>query len=75
MAEIQIKIILDASHAGQTDAFCRSLTEMGMRVESSLPEIGVIFGAVDADLLPKMQKMAGVVEAVAEGQLRAFKPD
>jgi hypothetical protein len=72
MAEIQIKIILDAAHAGQTEAYCRSLSEMGFRVEETFPEIGVIFGAGSAALLPRMRGLSGVAEAVAEGSLRAL---
>lgn len=73
MAEIQIKVILDAAHIGQTDQMCRSLAAMGMTVDSSYPDIGVIFGAVDSALLPQMQAMEGVTEAVAEGVMTAVK--
>jgi hypothetical protein len=73
MAEIQIKVILDAAHIGKTDQMCRSLADMGMTVERSFPEIGVIFGAGDPALLPKMQAMDGVTEAVAEGRMKALK--
>jgi hypothetical protein len=73
MAEIQIKVILDAAHIGQTDQMCRSLVAMGMSVESSFPEIGVIFGAGDPALLPQMNAMDGVAEAVAEGTMTALK--
>jgi hypothetical protein len=75
MAEIQIKIILDAAHIGQTEAYCRSLSEMGLRVEETFPEIGVIFGAGSATLLPRMRDLSGVAEAVAEGKLRAVEED
>lgn len=73
--DIQFKVILDASHVTQTDAFCRSLTDMGLTVETSMPEIGVIFASGRAELLPRMQAMEGVIEAVAEGRMRALKPD
>jgi hypothetical protein len=73
MTEIQIKVILDAAHIGQTDQMCKTLAAMGLSVESSFPEIGVIFGAGDPALLPRMRAMAGVTEAVAEGVMRAVK--
>ncbi len=73
MTEIQIKVILDAAHIGQTDAMCRALADLGMTVESSFPDIGVIFGAGDPALLPQMQAMDGVTEAVAEGVMSALK--
>ena len=73
MAEIQIKIILGAADIGQTDQMCRALASMGMTVESTFPEIGVIFGAGDPALLPRMQAMEGVTEAVAEGTMQALK--
>lgn len=69
MAEIQIKVILDAAHIAQTDQFCRSFAEMGLSVESSFPDIGVIFGAGDPALLGQMNAMDGVAEAVVEGTL------
>jgi hypothetical protein len=73
MAEIQIKVILDAAHIGNTDQMCRTLAAMGLSVESTFPEIGVIFGAGDPALLPRMQAIDGVTEAVAEGVMRAVK--
>lgn len=73
MAEIQIKVILDPAHIGQTDQMCRSLAAMGMSVESSFPDIGVIFGAGDPALLPQMNAMDGVAEAVAEGVMTTLK--
>ncbi len=73
MGQIQIKVILDAAHIGQTDQMCRTLAAMGMAVESSFPEIGVIFGAGDQTLLPQMQAMDGVIDAVAEGAMQALK--
>jgi hypothetical protein len=75
MPDIQIKIILDPDHIAQTEAYCRSLAEMGLRVEQTFPEIGVIFGAGSATLLPRMRGLSGVAEAVAEGQLRAVDED
>jgi hypothetical protein len=42
-------------------------------VESSFPDIGVIFGAGDPALLPQMRAMDGVTEAVAEGVMSALK--
>jgi hypothetical protein len=75
MTDLQIKIVLDDAHAGQTDVFCRSLTAMGFRIDTTLPEIGVIFGAGSAELLTRMKSLHGVAEAVAEGQLRALKGD
>ncbi len=73
MTEIQIKVILDAAHIGQTDQMCLSLAAMGMSVETSFPEIGVIFGTGDPALLPRMQAMPGVTEAVAEGVMQTLK--
>jgi hypothetical protein len=72
MAEIQIKVVLDAAHIGQTDQMCDRLVAMGMSVESSFPEIGVIFGAGDDGLLLRMKTIDGVAEAVAEGKMRAL---
>ncbi|MGL5009037.1 MAG: hypothetical protein ACRC6I_04095 [Paracoccaceae bacterium] len=73
MSEIQIKVVLDAAHIGKTDQYCRSLAEMGLSIDSSFPEIGVIFGAGDPALLVQMNAMEGVAEAVAEGTLSTLK--
>jgi hypothetical protein len=75
MTPIHIKVILDAAHSDRTDQFCQSLTALGMTVEQTVPEIGVIFGSADPALLPRMQAMDGVIEAVAEGTMRAIRRD
>lgn len=73
MSEIQIKVVLDAAHIGETDQYCQSLAAMGLSIDSSFPEIGVIFGAGDPALLVQMNAMDGVAEAVAEGTLSTLK--
>jgi hypothetical protein len=73
MADIQIKVILDAAHIGNTDQICRSLAAMGMTVEQRFPDIGVIFGAGNPALLARMRAIDGVTEAVAEGTIQAVK--
>jgi hypothetical protein len=69
MNDLQIKVVLDAAHIGKTDQYCRTFAALGLTVESSFPEIGVIFGAGDAALLARMNAMEGVQEAVIEGNM------
>ncbi|MGL4235502.1 hypothetical protein [Tabrizicola sp.] len=75
MSDIQIKVILDAAHQDEIEAYCRSLTEMGLRVDVAIPEIGVIFGTGSPALLQRMQAVTGVAEAVVEGKVRAIETD
>ncbi|MCU0803341.1 MAG: hypothetical protein MUD11_16555 [Rhodobacteraceae bacterium] len=72
MSEVQIKIILDAAHIAETAQYCQSFAAMGLSIDSSFPEIGVIFGAGDPALLVQMNAMDGVAEAVVEGQLHGL---
>ncbi len=67
MARIAIKVIVAATH--RTDAVGTSLTRMGMTVETTLPEIGVIFGHGEESLLPRLSAADGVDRAVAEGRI------
>jgi hypothetical protein len=48
---------------------------MGMVIETAMPEIGVIFGSGDAQLLPKMQAVEGVTEAVAERRMKTSQDE
>jgi hypothetical protein len=75
MATIAIKVTVDAAHLGRTDQMCQTLSQMGMVIETAMPEIGVIFGSGDAQLLPKMQAVEGVTEAVAERTMRTSQND
>jgi hypothetical protein len=73
MDDIAIKVVLKAAHIGETDQYCRSLAAMGLRVDSSFPDIGVIFGAGSLALIDQMNAMDGVQEAVAEAQMRGLQ--
>jgi hypothetical protein len=72
MDKVAIKVVLDAAHIGETDHYCRRFSALGLAVESSFPEIGVIFGAGSAALLDQMNAMDGVEEAVIEAALRGL---
>jgi hypothetical protein len=72
MAEIQIKIVLDAAHIGRTDSVCQSLSTLGMKVETTYPEIGVIFGSAEESLLSAFTAAEGVEQAVPEGTMIAL---
>jgi hypothetical protein len=72
MNDLAIKVVLDPAHIGETDQYCRALSALGLTVESSFPEIGVIFGAGSAALLDQMNAMEGVAEAVVEGEMRGL---
>lgn len=72
MDNVAIKVVLQASHIGETDQYCRTFAALGLTVESSFPEIGVIFGAGKAALLEQMNAMDGVAEAVVEGRMRGL---
>jgi hypothetical protein len=74
MAKIAIKVILDSAHMGQTEAFCASLSELGLKVETAMPEIGVIFGLAEESLLPKLAAAEGVERATAEGAVELPPP-
>jgi hypothetical protein len=72
MDNVAIKVVLQASHIGETDQYCRKLATLGLTVESSFPEIGVIFGAGKAALLDQMKAMEGVQEAVVESEMKGL---
>jgi hypothetical protein len=72
MDKVAIKVVLDAAHIGETDQYCRTFSALGLTVESSFPEIGVIFGAGSAALLDQMNAMDGVEEAVIEAALKGL---
>jgi hypothetical protein len=69
MAKISVKVIVDNAHMGQTKALCASLTRMGMTVETTMPEIGVIFGSAEESLLPKLSSAKGVERATVESAI------
>jgi hypothetical protein len=75
MSTIAIKVTVDADHIGMTDQMCQSLTQLGMVVESTFPEIGVIFGSADEALIPKMKEIEGVTEAVPERTMGVLPHD
>lgn len=68
MGWISIKVIVDEAHQGQTEAVCAALRSLGMRVETAMPEIGVIFGAAEESLLPRVAMAEGVLSAAPEGR-------
>ena len=70
MAWISIKVVVDAAHVAQTEAVCAELQSLGMRVETTMPEIGVIFGAAEESLLPAVSRAEGVLAADREGEMR-----
>ncbi|WP_414833316.1 hypothetical protein [Afifella sp. YEN Y35] len=60
MADIALKVVVDEAHIGKTDVVSRSAVKVGMRVESIVPEIGVIYGSGDETLLASLAKVEGV---------------
>ncbi len=75
MAEIQIKVTVDVAHMGQMLRLSRSLTRIGVKVETTLPEIGVIFGSADESLLSKVSAARGVLTVAPEVIFHAPAPD
>lgn len=75
MGWVSVKVVLDSRHAGETESLCRSLTDIGMTVETTMPEIGVIFGTVEESLLPKVAGTEGVLSAAPERTFRLPPPD
>ncbi len=67
MADIAIKVIIRADQMGQTEVLCKRLSDIGLHVDTTMPEIGVIFGHGDAGILADVAKAEGVISAEAEG--------
>ncbi len=75
MAEIQIKVTVDEAHLGRTLRLSRSLARIGMKVETTMPEIGVIFGSAEESLLPKVSATRGVLTVAPEAAYHVPPPD
>ncbi|WP_417524534.1 hypothetical protein [Marinovum sp.] len=66
MSDVTLKIVLDDAHRDKPDEVCRALTAAGLRIENSIPAIGVIFGTADSENLERLKATEGVLEAEPE---------
>jgi hypothetical protein len=75
MTEIQIKVTVDEAYMGSMLRLRRSLTRIGMKVETTMPEIGVIFGSAEESLLPRVSAARGVLTVAAEATYHVAPPE
>ena len=68
MSDVTLRIVLDDAHRDKSDARCRALEAAGLRIEDSIPAIGVIFGTADSENLARVKQTRGVLEAEPEAQ-------
>lgn len=66
MAEISIKVVIDDAHLDQTETLSHRCEELGLHVQTVIPEIGTIFGTADESLLDKLCNLEGVENATTE---------
>lgn len=70
MTTISLKVIVEEAYIDEADNVVRRIEELGVHVESRMPEIGVVFGSGDDSLLPKLREVEGVREAEPEATYR-----
>jgi hypothetical protein len=70
MARINMTVVLDEAHLGQTDTIRLSLEAMGLRVSHVLAEVGVITGTGDEALLGRVRALDGIEEARPENSVQ-----
>ena len=66
MPEIEIAVTVDDEHLPETQTIGDQLRALGVHHVKVMPEIGTIFGSLDAQLLPRVKEIAGVQDVREE---------
>lgn len=75
MPKISVSIAVDDAYADQILTVVERLQAMGMEVEQTLPNIGVISGSIDADRVNRLYQVAGVQHIESAQNYQLPSPD
>jgi hypothetical protein len=70
MDKMKLTVTVDDAHVDQTQKVAESLTKAGFTVESTMPEVGAIFGSATADTAASLGGVEGVLEVRESGTVQ-----
>jgi hypothetical protein len=74
MSKIDLVVTIREGHWATTDDVARQLTEQGMTVTASIPDIGIVFGRADEAALSALAQIGGVQSVEPETELGPYAP-
>jgi hypothetical protein len=72
MSKIRLSLSVDAGE--QLEKVARAAKKIGMNIESSLSDLGVLTGSIEANKLDKLHKIEGVTSIEPERQVGVPPP-
>ena len=61
MTKLELSIVVDDAHLGQTEAIARSIGARGLRIDRVVPEAGAIFATGETSDIDAVRRMEGVL--------------
>jgi hypothetical protein len=75
MSPITVSIAVDEAHQAQIVEVAAALQAQGLKVEQTMPTIGVITGTVDSSQINGLSQVAGVIAVEQEQGVQLPPPE
>lgn len=70
MPKVAMKVVVDDAHLESVGDLEKKLRDLGVEVEDVIPEIGVVFGSAEDEVVEKVRNLKGVARAEKEHTYR-----
>ena len=74
MGKVRLSLSVGDEHTKDLARIAKALKKAGMKVEQQLASLGVITGEIDADKLPALGRIPGVMHVEEERQVGIAPP-
>ena len=75
MSDQDVNVSVADEHLGQFDAAVRRMEQAGLKVQHTMPAIGVVSGSIDADRIPSLEQLPEVSSVERSREIRIPPPD
>lgn len=75
MPDEDVNVSVADAHLGQFDAAVRRMEQAGLKVQNTLPAIGVVSGTIDSDSIAGLEQLPEVSSVERSREIRIPPPD